>query len=238
MTEVFEIIRKSLEAGQAVEIEGLGRFHATAEGYRFDPEAQPTVFVAYASEDLELARRLAEALRAADCSPWLDKDRLMPGQHWTRSIERAIQEADAFVACFSKRSVSKRGQFQSELRHALACAEKRPLDDVFLLPVRLETCVVPQQNRGAGAIRGSVPGLGTRRKAAGPVDPQAARRQDGNAPEFSLTCCRKVVDRRNAPVPQHCNRSVVRQAVPPCPSGVSTCSLFPPGGRFQFNLRI
>lgn len=144
-TEVLEIIRKSLEAGQAVEIEGLGRFHATSSGYRFDPDAQPTVFVAYASEDLELARRLAEALRAADCSPWLDKDRLMPGQHWTQSIERAIAEADAFVACFSRRSVSKRGQFQSELRHALACAEKRPLDEVFLLPVRLEKCVVPER---------------------------------------------------------------------------------------------
>jgi hypothetical protein len=142
---IFEIVRKSLEAGQAVEIEGLGRFHTTAEGYRFDPETQPTVFVAYASEDLETARRLAEALRAADCSPWLDKDRLMPGQNWTQSIERAISDADAFVACFSSRSVSKRGQFQSELRHALECAAKRPLDDVFLLPVRLEPCTVPEK---------------------------------------------------------------------------------------------
>lgn len=142
---IFEIVRKSLEAGQAVEIEGLGRFHATAQGYRFDPETQPAVFVAYASEDLETARRLAEALRAADCSPWLDKDRLMPGQNWTQSIERAISDADAFVACFSSGSVSKRGQFQSELRHALECAQNRPLDDVFLLPVRLEPCTVPEK---------------------------------------------------------------------------------------------
>jgi TIR domain len=145
VSEIFEIIRKSLEAGQAVEIEGLGRFHATPQGYRFDPETRPTVFVAYASEDLEIARRLAEALRAADCSPWLDRDRLMPGQNWTQSIERAIEDADAFVACFSTRSVGKRGQFQSELRHALECAEKRPLDEVFLLPVRVELCEVPRK---------------------------------------------------------------------------------------------
>jgi hypothetical protein len=143
--QIFEIVRKSLEAGQAVEIEGLGRFHSTPQGYRFDPETQPSVFVAYASEDLELARRLAEALRAADCSPWLDKDRLMPGQNWTQSIERAISDADAFVACFSTRSVSKRGQFQTELRQALHCAEKRPLDDVFFLPVRLEKCSIPER---------------------------------------------------------------------------------------------
>lgn len=142
---ILEIVRRSLEAGQAVEIEGLGRFHASGEGYRFDPETQPTVFVAYAVEDLGLVRRLCDSLLAAGCSPWLDRDRLMPGQNWTQSIERAIAGSDAFVACFSLQSVSKRGMFQSELRHALECAERRPLDDVYLLPVRLERCAVPGQ---------------------------------------------------------------------------------------------
>jgi hypothetical protein len=140
---IFEIVRRSLEAGQTVEIEGLGSFRASAQGYRFDAETQPTVFVAYAAEDLGVVRRLCEELRDAGCSVWLDKDRLMPGQNWTQSIERAIGEADAFAACFSVRSASKRGMFQSELRHALECAVKRPLDEVFLLPVRLERCVVP-----------------------------------------------------------------------------------------------
>ncbi|HVO98134.1 MAG TPA: TIR domain-containing protein [Bryobacteraceae bacterium] len=140
---VVEIVRKSLEAGQAVEIEGLGTFRTAADGYRFDPETQPTVFVAYVVEDLIPVRRLCDALRMAGCTPWLDKDTLLPGQNWTRAIERAIADADAFVACFSTRSLAKRGMFQSELRHALACAERRPLDDVFLLPVRLERCAIP-----------------------------------------------------------------------------------------------
>ncbi len=51
--------------------------------------------------------------------------------------------ADYFVAVFSTRSVSKRGQFQSELRYALDCATRQPLDRSFLLPVRLEPCEVP-----------------------------------------------------------------------------------------------
>ena len=142
---IFEIVRRSLEAGQAVEIEGLGRFRASPNGYCFDPESQPTVFIAYAIEDLAVARRLCDAFYAAGCTPWLDKDRLLPGQNWTESIERAIAEADAFVACLSPGSVSKRGMFQSELRHALKCASRRPLDDVFLLPARLEPCAVPVQ---------------------------------------------------------------------------------------------
>ena len=145
---ILDIIRRFLEAGQAVEIEGLGRFRASPGGYRFDPETKPTVFVAYATEDLEPVHHLCDALRAAGCTPWLDKDRLMPGQNWTQAIEQAICEADAFVACFSTRSISKRGMFQTELRHALACAERRPLDDVFVLPVRLERCAIPLQISG------------------------------------------------------------------------------------------
>ena len=63
--------------------------------------------------------------------------------------ERAIEVSDIFVACFSPRSVLKRGQFQSELRYALDCARKRPLseplDAVFIIPVRLEECAVPRR---------------------------------------------------------------------------------------------
>jgi TIR domain len=142
---ILDIIRRFLEAGQAVEIEGLGSFRALPGGFTFDPETQPTVFIAYAAEDLVPVRRLCHSLRAAGCTPWLDKDRLMPGQNWTQAIEQAISEADAFVACFSPRSIFKRGMFQTELRHALTCAQRRPLDDVFLLPVRLERCSIPAQ---------------------------------------------------------------------------------------------
>jgi hypothetical protein len=123
----------------------LGRFRASSQGYRFHSETQPTVFVAYAVEDLEVVRRLCDGLRSAGCSPWLDKERLLPGQNWAQTIERAISDADAFVACFSPRSVSKRGQFQRELRWALECAGRRPLDSVYFLPARLERCVVPRQ---------------------------------------------------------------------------------------------
>lgn len=152
MTEretLAEIVRKALDAGQTVEIDGLGTFQTSAKGYEFLSQARPEVFVAYVAEDLAPARRLCEALRAAGCSPWLDKDKLLPGQNWPRAIERGIEVSDVFVACFSPRSVLKRGQFQSELRYALDCARKRPLaeplDPVFIIPVRFEDCVVPRR---------------------------------------------------------------------------------------------
>jgi len=69
----------------------------------------------------------------------------MPGQNWPRAIETAIQTSDFFVACFSRRSMSKRGTFHSELRYALLCAEKIPLDEIFFIPLRLDECAVPRR---------------------------------------------------------------------------------------------
>ncbi len=144
---VAEIVRRSLEAGQAVEIEGLGTFRLDPESRHctFDAQTSPQVFIAYAVEDLAAVRSLAGQLRAAGCLPWIDKEMLLPGQNWPRAIERAIDVADAFIPCFSPRSAAKRGQFQSELRYALECARRRPLDETFLIPVRLEPCTVPSR---------------------------------------------------------------------------------------------
>lgn len=73
----------------------------------------------------------------------MDKQKLLPGQNWPRAIEHAIEASDFFVACFSQRAVSKRGQFQAELRYALDCAARLPLEQIYLIPVRLEECQVP-----------------------------------------------------------------------------------------------
>jgi hypothetical protein len=143
---ILRIVRKSLDAGMTVEIEGIGIFEkAAAGGYVLEPQTRPQVFVAYVVEDLKLVRRLCDSLRASGCSPWLDKDQLLPGQNWPRALTQAIEISDAFVACFSARSTAKRGQFQNELRYALDCAQRVPLDASFLVPVRFESCEVPRR---------------------------------------------------------------------------------------------
>jgi hypothetical protein len=142
---ILELLRRALDGGQPVEIDGLGVFRlAAGGGYQFAPDQRPRVFIAYAVEDLGFARRLRDSLAEAGCAPWLDKDQLLAGQNWPRAIERAISISDAFVACFSRRSVAKRGHFQSELRFALNCALQLPMEDAFILPVRLEPCRVPR----------------------------------------------------------------------------------------------
>ena len=38
----------------------------------------------------------------------------------------------------------KKGGFQSELRYALDCARQVPLDEIYIVPVRLDDCTVPR----------------------------------------------------------------------------------------------
>ena len=145
LAQLADIVIRGLAAGNSVEIEGLGVFHPDAgRGFCFEPRAMPQVFIAYVKEESAAAERLYGALEAAGFSPWLDTRKLLPGQNWPRAIESAIENADFFVACFSARSVSKKGGFQAEIRYALDCARRVPLEDVFIVPVRLNACRVPR----------------------------------------------------------------------------------------------
>ncbi len=143
---IARMLREALEQGGSIEIDGLGTLLPRGKrGFRFVAETKPRVFIAYVEEDLSFAKKLYRAFEQSGFRPWLDKRRLMPGQNWPRAIENAIQTSDFFVACFSRRAISKRGCFHSELRYALFCAAKVPLDEIFLIPLRLDDCIVPRR---------------------------------------------------------------------------------------------
>jgi hypothetical protein len=142
---LVRVLRDVLARGGTVEIDGLGTLLPGGKhGFRFVAQTKPRVFIAYVQEDLSFARKLYRAFEESGFRPWLDKKKLMPGQNWPRAIETAIQTSDFFVACFSRRATSKRGSFHSELRYALFCAAKVPLDEIFLIPLRLDDCLVPR----------------------------------------------------------------------------------------------
>lgn len=139
-----EIVRRFLESGSRVDIDGLGSFRRDNQGaIRFTSAGRPRIFIAYVSEDAPLALRLYQDLEARGLAPWMDSQKLLPGQNWPRAIEEAISVSDYFIACLSKHSIVKRSQFQAELRYALDCAARMPLERTFLLPVRFDDCRVP-----------------------------------------------------------------------------------------------
>jgi hypothetical protein len=139
-SRIVRIVREALECGAAVEIDGLGTFRGSrSQSFKFVSQNKARVFIAYVEEDLRRVKKLDAALEQNGFRPWLDKKKLMPGQNWPRAIETAIHTSDFF----SRRSTCKRGSFHSELRYALTCAARVPLDEIFFIPVRLDGCTVP-----------------------------------------------------------------------------------------------
>jgi hypothetical protein len=142
--DLGRLIQRLLRRSGAVEIEGLGTFARNKTGdISFEHSDRLRVFIAYATEDRPAAERLFKQLTARGFAAWLDRRKLLPGQDWPQRIEDAITSSDFFIACFSAKSIKKRGGFQTEIRLALDVANRMPLDDVFLIPVRLDDCRVP-----------------------------------------------------------------------------------------------
>ena len=144
LEQLAHVIMRGLAAGETVEIDGLGAFHPDPRRFfRFEP-AKPKVFIAYVQEDHPKAELLVAELEAAGFAPWIDLRQILPGQNWPRAIEIAIETSSFFLACFSAHSVRKKGGFQAEIRYALDCARQVPLDDIFIVPLRLNGCPVPR----------------------------------------------------------------------------------------------
>jgi len=60
------------------------------------------VFLSYAREDSDAARRIAEALRAAGVEVWFDQSELRGGDAWDRKIRTQIKECALFVPVISE----------------------------------------------------------------------------------------------------------------------------------------
>jgi len=143
---LLQLIDRRLREGASIEIDGIGSFkHDRKHQLVFQRKGEPLVFLAYAQEDRFKVKKLFLQLRKAGVEPWMDCQKLLPGQNWPRAIENAIELSDFFLGCFSRKSTSKRGHFQSELAFALNAATRFPQDEVFFIPVRLDDCDLPRR---------------------------------------------------------------------------------------------
>jgi hypothetical protein len=102
------------------------------------------VFLCHASEDKVQVRRAYEQLKKAGFDPWLDEKDLLPGQNWEEEIPRALKVSAAVLVFLSKTSVSKRGYVQREFRIAFDTLQEIPHSQVFVIPVKLDDCEVPE----------------------------------------------------------------------------------------------
>ncbi len=106
---------------------------------------ETVVFISYASEDSDSAKRLYGDLKEAGLTPWLDKESLIPGQNWKISIKNAIKNCRYFIPIVSSKSTEKRGFVQKEFKYALDVFDEFPESQVYVLPVRLDDCQIPYE---------------------------------------------------------------------------------------------
>lgn len=105
------------------------------------------IFLCHGIEDKPAVRDLQNRLLAIGTDPWLDETKLLPGQNWKNEIHRALRKSDIVLACLSHETVSKTGFVQRELKDAIDAATERPEDQIFIIPVRLNECTLPDSLR-------------------------------------------------------------------------------------------
>ena len=105
------------------------------------------VFLCHSSDDKSAVRALHQRLIEDGVRPWLDQEDLLPGQDWNMEIRRAVRNSHVVIVCLSERSITKAGYVQKEIREALDVADEQPEGTIFIIPLRLEECDVPERLR-------------------------------------------------------------------------------------------
>jgi hypothetical protein len=78
-------------------------------------EPPHAVFLSYASQDAEAARRICEALRAAGVEVWFDQSELRGGDAWDHSIRKQIKACALFMPIISRNTHARsEGYFRLE----------------------------------------------------------------------------------------------------------------------------
>ncbi len=94
------------------------------------------VFLSYASQDAEAAKRICDALRAAGVEVWFDQSELRGGDAWDGMIRKRIKECALFVPVISAATNARaEGYFRLEWKLAVDRSHLMADDAPFLFPI-------------------------------------------------------------------------------------------------------
>jgi hypothetical protein len=111
-------------------------------------ETNKAVFLSYASQDAEAARKICEALRGAGVEVWLDQSELVGGDAWDAKIRKQIAERAWFVPLTSVETQERlEGYYRIEWR--LAAQRTHAMSDDTATDLRPNTKrPVPGETQG------------------------------------------------------------------------------------------
>jgi tetratricopeptide (TPR) repeat protein len=102
-------------------------------------DAGKAVFLSYASQDAEAAKRICEALRAAGVEVWFDQSELVGGDAWDQKIRRQIKECALLIPIISRTTQGRReAYFRLEWKLADERTHLMAKGTPFLLPVTID----------------------------------------------------------------------------------------------------
>ena len=102
-------------------------------------EPSHAVFLSYASQDVEAAQKICEALRAAGIEVFLDQSELRGGDAWDQKIRREIKTCALFIPVISRNTHARiEGYFRLEWKLAVDRSHLIAPDQAFLLPVVID----------------------------------------------------------------------------------------------------
>jgi hypothetical protein len=103
------------------------------------------IFLCHSSEDKPAVRELYQRLRTDGFEPWLDEEDLLPGQDWHAETLGAVRNSDVVIVCLSQDAIGKAGHVQKEIKVALDVADEQPEGAIFVIPLKIEECRVPER---------------------------------------------------------------------------------------------
>ncbi|MDI1338047.1 MAG: TIR domain-containing protein [Lacunisphaera sp.] len=99
-------------------------------------DAPKAVFLSYASQDAEAAKKICDALRAAGVEVWFDQSELRGGDAWDALIRKRIKECSLFVPVISANTQARaEGYFRLEWKLAVDRSHLMADDAAFLFPI-------------------------------------------------------------------------------------------------------
>jgi TolB-like protein/cytochrome c-type biogenesis protein CcmH/NrfG len=102
-------------------------------------EGSRAVFISYASQDAEAARRICAALRAAGIEVWLDQSELRGGDAWDQMIRQQIHDCALFIPVISINTAQRpEGYFRLEWTLADQRSQRIARNKSFIVPVSVD----------------------------------------------------------------------------------------------------
>lgn len=118
------------------------------------------VFLSYPHSSEKARSLVAEArslLQREGYDPWLDSDKIVPGQDWDRWIRHSLHQADFVVVFWAAEAQNSASYIYKEIAVALEIQDRRHpgAGDVFVIPISIDGSAMPRSLEKRGPIQAS-----------------------------------------------------------------------------------